>query len=182
MLDRAKVAVAGAICAVVRASAAALAITALGASGAAVEVRYPDAVPVYAGLLAGTPSGLFALGAGYTVWRQTARRVRIDPQGLFWGAVPLLLAIALVLTYATYVGDPEHYKGYFNEFRQEWVPRFKPLPYLALIVGVATFIPMGALGALTKLLYIDAIRPAKLDQPEGFDPIGVMLRTQRPRV
>jgi len=155
-------------------------VAAVFAYGAGALVRYPDSLPVLAGFIAATPSAMFALVAGRIVWQKSSRRLRLDTRGLAWGLVPIVLAIALLLIYALSVGDPAHYKGQFNLFTQQWDPRFEAAAYIWLIVGVSAVIPMGGFGVATKLLYLDAIQTAKLDQPEGYDPVGIMLRTQGP--
>jgi hypothetical protein len=157
-------------------SSAVLAIAALLASGAAEEVRYPDNLPVYAGLLAAMPSTIFGLAAITVVWKRTADRFQVRTTRLLFGLIVVASAVAMLLAYAFIVGDPDHYKGDFNNAAQEWDPRVPTAgSYLALIAGVATFFPMGALAFLAKYLYIDAIEPGQLDRPEGRDPIGSIM-------
>lgn len=156
-----------------------LVIAALGAAGTAWEVRYPDRLPVLAGFLAATPSLLFAAVASVALWRRTGKRVRIERRGLVLGSVPVLLAAVLLLVYAASIDNPEHYKGQFNSFTQQWDPKFHPSAYVVMILGVSTTFPMGALAVLARLLYMDAIAPARLDRPEGFDPVGILLSERR---
>jgi hypothetical protein len=74
------------------------------------------------------------------------------------------------------VGDAEHYKGRFDEQTQQWNADFPPGIYLGLTLAVASAIPMGLIGFAVKLLYLDAVEHIGLDQPEGFDPTGLMIR------
>ena len=154
-----------------------LGVAAFLASGAAEEVRYGDNVPVYAGMLAAAPAAVFGAVAGTSIWTRTFQPFQVRPARLLGGLAAIGLAIAMLLAYALIVGDPEHYKGNFNNVTQQWDPRVPTSgSYLALIAGVATTFPMGALGVIAKLLYLDAIEPAKLDRPQGIDPIGTIMR------
>jgi hypothetical protein len=158
-----------------------LMVAAFSASGAAAEVRYPDNLPVYAGLLAAVPALVFGVVASFLIWTRTFGSFEVKPLRLLIGLVAILAAAAMVFAYTFIVGDPEHYKGEFDVLTQQWEPRVPTAgSYLSLVLGVATFFPMGALAVTAKYLYIDAIQPAKLDRPEGYDPIGIMLRTQGP--
>ena len=157
-------------------SSVVLAIAALSASGAAEEVRYPDNLPVFAGLLAATPSAIFGVAAIIMVWNRTAARFQVRATRLLFGLVAIAAAVAMLLAYTVIVGDPGHYKGEFNNVTQEWDPRVPTSgSYVALIAGVSTFFPMGALAFMAKYLYIDAIEPGQLDRPEGRDPIGTIM-------
>ena len=158
-----------------------LIVAALGAAGAAAEVRYPDNLPVYAGLVAAAPALVFGVVACLIVWARTFGPFEVKPLRLVGGLAAILAAAAMIAAYAFIVGDPEHYKGEFDNLTQQWEPRVPTAgSYLTLVLGVATFFPMGALAVMAKYLYIDAIQQAKLDRPEGFDPIGIMLGTQGP--
>ena len=164
-------------CIVLVLSSLTLVVAALGASGAASIVRYPDNLPVYAGLLAAAPPALFGLVATWAIWLRTFKPFQLRTLRMLLGFPAILAAIVLVFAYAFIVDDPDHYKGQFNNAAQEWDPRVpNPGSYIALIVGVATLFPMGALGVTAKYLYVDGIEGGRLDAPEGYDPIGIMLR------
>ncbi len=161
---------------VLLASSLVLAIAGIAASGAASVVRYPDNVPVYAGLFAAVPSMLFGLVALAIVWKRTSRPFAVRVPKVVGGLVGILAVVAMLLAYAVLVGDPDHYKGQFNNATQEWEPSFDTYrQYLAAIFGVATTVPMGVLGIIIKIFYIDSIQVPQLDQPEGLDPIGSIM-------
>ena len=160
-------------------SSLALFVIGLGASGAAEVVRYPDMTPVLGATLASVPAIVFAAWGSLRLWQLTYRPYRIRIRHFGIGVAAIASAIAMIAAYAALVGDPEHYKGEFNPVTQEWDPRVESATtYLFLIFGVATTFPMGVLGAVAKLFYVDAIEPAKLERPEGLDPMGEIMATQ----
>ena len=158
------------------ATAILLGVRSLFAGGAADELGYPHNLPVAAGLLAAAPAIAFGVFAAAAVWTTTDGAFRIQTPRLWAGLLSIAAGSGLLLAYVFIVGNPEHYKGAFNPVTQQWDPAFDSYgQYLFTVLGVATTFPLGALAVVAKYFYVDSIQPAKLDEPEGIDPIGEIM-------
>ncbi len=153
-----------------------LAVSAVAASGAAEEFGYPDWAPTAGGLLFAVPTFCAAAFYARAVWLRTYGPFRLRFLRLAPGTAAVLGGFVLTAAYAVVVGDPDTYRGEFDRNTGEWNPMYSLESFLGLTLLVATVFPMAGVWFFAKVAYLDAIEPLGLEEVEGPDPMGQMIR------
>lgn len=158
-----------------------LVVAAVDAWGAAEDVGYPDSAPTLGGLIFAIPTLIAASFFARQVWLRTFQPYRLKPWRLALGLAAVLGGLAVTVSYAFLVGDPDSYHGELDAVTKEWAPNLSLDWFFILTVLMTTFFPMAGVWFLAKTCYLDALEHIGLDEVEGPDAIGQLMRESSKR-
>ena len=156
------------------ASALALIIMSFVAYDAASTVRYSPLTPTLGGIIFSIPLGVAGLMLVRTIRDRSEHGFLVQKGRLFFGALGLIMWIALGWAYVVQIGNSSTYEGGFNTKTQRWDPNFSERSFYLLTLGLAVVYPTGVSIAAARYLYLDAIRPVSTTV-QGRDPTGEMI-------
>jgi hypothetical protein len=162
------------------ASAVALIVMSFFAYDAASSVRYNPLTPTLGGIIFSIPLGIAGLMLVRAIRNRSEHGFLLQKGRLFFGALGLVMWIALGWAYVVQIGNSSTYEGGFNTKTQRWDPNFSERSFFVLTLGLAVVYPTGVSIAAARYLYLDAIRPVSTTVV-GRDPTGEMI-AERNRV
>ena len=162
------------------ASAIALIVMSFFAYDAASTVRYSPLTPTLGGIIFSIPLGIAGLMLVRAIRDRSERGFLVQKRRLYFGALGLIMWVALGWAYVVQIGNSSTYEGGFNTETQRWNPNFSEQSFYLLTLGLAVVYPTGVSIAAARYLYLDAIKPVS-NTVTGRDPTGEMI-AERNRV
>jgi hypothetical protein len=156
------------------AGAVVLIVMSLVAYDAAASVRYKPWTPTLGGIIFSIPLLVAGLLLVRSIRDRTEHGFRLERTRLYFGALGLIVWIALGLAYVVQIGNSSTYEGAFNQETQRWDPNFSETSFYYLTLGMALVYPTGASIAAARYLYLQAIQPVS-DHIVGPDATGTLI-------
>ena len=120
------------------ASAVALIVMSFFAYDAASSVRYNPLAPTLGGIIFSIPLGIAGLMLVRAIRDRSERGFLLQKGRLFFGALGLIMWIALGWAYVVQIGNSSTYEGGFNTKTQRWDPNFSERSFFVLTLGLGS--------------------------------------------
>jgi hypothetical protein len=161
------------------ATALVLTVMSVLAKGAANGVGYDAWTPVAGGLIFAVPLLVAGVVTLVGVWQRTRRPYLVKTPGIYFGALGLIVWIAIGLAYVLLIGTHSTYEGEFNQVTQRFDPLFNEHSFIIASLVISLFYPTGISILATWYFFLNSIVEPPRQTVEGVDPIGTIARGQR---